>query len=560
MHRSFAVVVLLLLVCPLIAAQVPQQAPQPQPPAVQADGPSTIRALVETSRMDELRWPDFSDYRKHLVNFYGPLNWEFAWTRGGQITPQAHAVIALFERADAKGINAVDYDGSRWDARQRALSAHATDVDLARFDVAVSISLMRYISDLHIGRVNPRNLQFDLDIEAKKYYLPKLLTDIRESADPGAILVQVEPQYPEYRRLQTALAAYRQLAAESATDAVLPEKATVKVGDVYPQAAQLARMLLRLGDLTAGVNVDPKHPVYDAALAAGVKRFQTRHNLEASGTLGPKTLHQLNIPLAFRVKQIQWALERWRWAPMQFDTPPIIVNIPEFTLHAWDESGKPALDMRVVVGQAYSHQTPVFAAVMRYVVLRPYWNVPPSIQAKELVPKLTKSSNFLTRNGYEVVTADGDLVDSSTLDAATLAKLRSGALQVRQKPGANNALGLVKFIFPNQNNVYFHSTPSQELFSRSRRDFSHGCIRLEHPTKLATWVLRDQPEWTPERIEKAMKNGDPTQVNLKKPIPIMLIYTTASVAENGEVHFFEDIYGHDTTLENALAAGYPYPA
>ncbi len=559
MHRSFAVVVLLLFVCPLIAAQVPQQAPQPQPP-IPADGPSAIKALVEASRMDELRWPDFSDYRKHMVNFYQPLNWEFAWTRSGQVTPQARAVIALFEKADLKGINAVDYDGSRWDARLRALNGHVTDPDLARFDVAVSISLMRYISDLHIGRVNPRNLQFDLDIEAKKYYLPKLLTDIEESADPGTILAQIEPQYPEYHRLQTALAAYRQLAAESATDPVLPEKATVKVGEVYPQAPQLARMLLRLGDLPAAVNVDPKHPVYDAALAAGVKKFQARHNLEASGTLGPKTLHQLNIPLAFRVKQIQWALERWRWAPMQFEAPPIIVNIPEFTLHAWDDTGKPSLDMRVVVGQAYSHQTPVFAAEMKYVVLRPYWSVPPSIQAKELVPKLTKSSTFLSRNGYEVVTADGDLVDSSNLDPATLAKLRSGALQIRQKPGANNALGLVKFIFPNQNNIYFHSTPSQELFSRSRRDFSHGCIRVEFPVKLATWVLRDLPEWTPERIEKAMKNGDPTQVNLKKPIPIMLIYTTAGVDENGTVHFFEDIYGHDTTLENALAAGYPYPA
>jgi murein L,D-transpeptidase YcbB/YkuD len=315
-----------------------------------------------------------------------------------------------------------------------------------------------------------------------------------------------------------------------------------------------------MGDLAAPVSVDPKQPLYSAAIAEGVKKFQMRHGLEASGTLGPKTLHQLNIPLAFRVKQIQWALERWRWAPTQFDTPPIIVNIPEFILHGWDETGKPSLDMRVVVGKAYSHQTPVFAAEMKYVVFRPYWNVPDSIQAKEIVPKLAKSTTYLSRNGYEVVTPDGELVDSSNLDPAMLARLRTGALQVRQKPGANNALGLVKFMFPNQNNVYLHSTPQQEFFSRTRRDFSHGCIRVEFPVKLAAWVLRDQPEWTIERIEKAMKNGDPTQVNLKKPIPIMLIYTTASVDENGVVRFFEDIYGHDTTLENALAAGYPYPA
>jgi L,D-transpeptidase YcbB len=556
MHRSLSVVVFLSFVCPLVA-----QAPVQAPVAAPADAPSTIKAVVEAARLDELRWPDFSDYRTHMINFYQPLSWESAWSRGGHVTPQARSVISLFEKADAKGVNAVDYDGSRWDARLRAIEArNVTDVELARFDVAVSISLMRYISDLHIGRINPRNLRFDLDIESKKYYLPKLLTDIKDS-DSAVVLSQIEPPYPEYRRLQNTLATYRRIAAEAANESPLPEKVTIKPGEAYPQAPQLARMLRRVGDLPAGVTVNPKSLVFDVTLAAGVKRFQERHGLEASGTLGPKTLHQLNIPLSFRVKQIEWALERWRWAPMQFNTPPIIVNIPEFTLHAWDDTGKQALDMRVVVGKAFQHQTPVFAADMKYLVLRPYWNVPPSIQSAELVPKAAKSATFLSRNGYEVVTDDGELVPSESLDPATLAKLRSGALQVRQKPGANNALGLVKFMFPNQNNIYLHSTPSQELFSRTRRDFSHGCIRVEFPVKLATWVLRDQPEWTPDKIAKAMKGtGEPTQVNLKKPIPIMLIYTTAVVDENGLVRFFDDIYGHDTTLENALAGGYPYPA
>jgi len=229
-------------------------------------------------------------------------------------------------------------------------------------------------------------------------------------------------------------------------------------------------------------------------------------------------------------------------------------------LRAWNEKGETQLAMRVVVGKAYSHQTPVFAAQMQYVVLRPYWSVPSSIQAKELVPKIENSPGYLARNGYELVTPDGEAVDVARVDSDTLAKLRSFALQVRQKPGPNNALGLIKFIFPNQNNVYFHSTPSQELFSKTRRDFSHGCIRLEDPVALAQWVLRDQPEWTPESIRAHMNAGDPTQINLPKPIPIMIIYSTASVGANGEVHFFEDIYGHDETLENALAAGYPYPA
>lgn len=524
-------------------------------------GPATIRTLVEAGHDDDLRWPDFSDYRKHLVNFYEPLGYAFAWSRNGKVTPQALAVIALFESADVKGINAVDYDGSRWGARLQALSTgHPDDVALARFDVAVSASLMRYISDLHIGRINPRNLRFELDIESKKYYLPKMLTQIKDAPAPAVMLSQIEPPYEEYRRLQRALATYRQLAADAAHEAPLPDTKTIQPGEAYAAAPQLARMLRRVGDLPAAAQIDPKHLVYGGPLVAAMKQFQSRHGLTPDGVISVKTFKQLNTPLSVRVKQIQWALERWRWAPMEFDAPPIIVNIPEFVLRAWNEKGETQLAMRVVVGKAYSHQTPVFAAAMQYVVLRPYWSVPSSIQAKELIPKIAASPGYLARNGYELVTPDGQAVETDHVDADTLAKLRSFALQVRQKPGANNALGLIKFIFPNQNNVYFHSTPSQELFSKTRRDFSHGCIRLEDPVALAQWVLRDQPQWTAAEIRKHMKDGDPTQINLPKPIPIMIIYSTASVGDNGEVRFFEDIYGHDETLENALAAGYPYPA
>lgn len=547
-----AAIVLLLALLLAIVVAVPLFA--------QDAGPATIRTLVDAGRDDDLRWPDFSDYRKHLVNFYEPLNYAFAWSRNGKATPQALAVIALFESADVKGINAVDYDGSRWGARLQALGAHPDDVSLGRFDVAVSASLMRYISDLHIGRINPRNLRFELDIESKKYYLPKLLTQIKDAPDPAVMLSQIEPPYEEYRRLQRALAAYRQLAGDAAHEPPLPDDKTVKPGEPYAAAPQLARMLRRVGDLPAAAKVDPKHLAYDGALVAAVKKFQSRHGLQPDGVISIKTFKQLNTPLSFRVKQIQWALERWRWAPMEFDTPPIIVNIPEFVLRAWNEKGETQLAMRVVVGKAYSHQTPVFAASMQYVVLRPYWSVPPSIQAKELIPKIAASPGYLARNNYELVTPDGEVVDADHVDSDTLAKLRSFALQVRQKPGPNNALGLIKFIFPNQNNVYLHSTPSQELFSKTRRDFSHGCIRVEDPVALAQWVLRDQPQWTADAIRAHMKEGDPTQINLPKPIPIMIIYSTASVDETGQVHFFEDIYGHDETLENALAAGYPYPA
>jgi len=547
MRPIVAAFLLTLAVRPLTAQSVTV------PPA--NDAARRVEQLVEVSRLDELRWPDFTDYRKHLRNFYAPRGYDVAWTRDAKPTPQALAVIALFKAADVKGINAVDYDAPRWDERLRALNSSAES--LARFDLALSASVMRYISDLHIGRINPHNLRFELDIESKKYYLPRLLDEIRGSADPAAILADVEPHFEEYHRLQEALAKYRRLADDPENDVALPETKT-RPGEKYAALPQLARFLRQVGDLPANAKVDKS--VYSGAIVEAMKRFQSRHGLEPDGVLSARTFHALNVPLSLRVRQILLALERWRWMPAEFERAPIVVNVPEFILHAWSDDMKHETTMRVVVGQAYSHQTPIFEAAMRYVVFRPYWNVPPSIQQKELVPKVAKDPGYLARNGYEVVTADDKPLAIARVDAATLARLRSGALEIRQKPGPSNALGLVKFMFPNSNNVYLHSTPSQLLFSKSRRDFSHGCIRVEDPARLAAWVLRDQPQWTPERIKAAMNGKDPSQANLTKPIPIVILYSTAAVTQEGLVQFFDDIYGHDETLENALAAGYPYPA
>jgi len=526
------------------------------PPATA--GGALIQSLVETARMDELRWPDFNDYRKHLRNLYGPIGYTDIWSKGNRVTPQARAIITLFESADVKGINAADYDGPRWKERLRALDTAPNEIALARFDLALSVTLMRYISDLHIGRINPRNLHFDLDIESKKYYLPARLMTEKDAVDPVASLADVEPRYEEYQRLLGALARYRKFADDAAADKPLPVVKTLKAGQPYPALAELARMLQRVGDLDPSLPVDTKS--YKEPLVGAVKSFQARHGLEANGTIGAKTFTALNVPLSYRLRQIQWALERWRWAPMQFERPPIVVNVPEFTLRGWsDLTGKTGLAMRVVVGKAYTHSTPIFSDEMKYVVFRPYWNVPPSIQRGEIVPKLEKNPDYLAANNYEVVNNDGKSLGTS-VTPAILDRLRSTALQVRQKAGGSNALGLVKFIFPNENNVYFHSTPSQQFFYQTRRDFSHGCIRVEKPELLASWVLRDQPDWTAERIKGAM-NGkeDDRVVLLKERIPIMIIYATATVDEDGQVHFFDDIYGHDAALENALAAGYPYP-
>jgi murein L,D-transpeptidase YcbB/YkuD len=264
------------------------------------------------------------------------------------------------------------------------------------------------------------------------------------------------------------------------------------------------------------------------------------------------------VPLAWRVRQIEMALERLRWLPHLGDKRLIALNIPMFRLWAWDAippSGTPLFGMDVIVGRALGTETPVFVAEMGEVVFRPYWNVPRSILRQEVLPKIERDPDYLRREEMEIVRGPGDNAPRVDVSADTLAGLRSGILRVRQRPGPKNALGLIKFVFPNREDVYMHGTPAQALFVRSRRDFSHGCVRVADPTALAGWVLQDLPQWTPERIAAAAADTQTRHVRLPRPIQVILFYTTAAVMpEDGTIRFADDIYGHDARLDRALAA------
>jgi len=483
--------------------------------SISVSGAESVRSLVDSAVLPDLRWPDVSDYRRYLDVFYRAHNDTLVWIAGGSPTPQAIAVTRLFAGADAKGVNAVDYDGDRWTERLAAVQNAPSLESQARFDVELTATLMRYISDLHIGRVNPRSVDSLFDVTQKKYDLPQLVGSLVASSDIAAELEKVEPQFDGYRRLRSALARYRALAAEP----FVPLSTPLHVPDV-------AARLRQLGDLQG-----------DETIEDAVKHFQRRHGLDADGRVGNVTLAALNTPPGERVKQIQLSMERWRWLPSSFEVMPVIVNIPEFRLRAYGDDHKPELSMDVIVGKTFEgRQTPVFAETMEYVVFRPYWNVPPSIQKNEIEPKAAEDPSYLSRNGYERVNGS-----------------------IRQKPGPDNALGNVKFLFPNPLNIYFHDTSARELFSLTKRAFSHGCIRVSKPAELAAWVLRDEPKWTPEAIENAMTKGPiDAHVKVRRPIPVLILYTTATVREDGTVYFFEDIYGNDTQLADALAEGYPY--
>jgi L,D-transpeptidase YcbB len=533
------------------------------PQQLSPDGQAALRAIIQAGNLPGMRWPNFSDYIPLVDSFYKSGGDSLPWINGMQPTSQAQQAIAVLMNADQEGLSAEDYEGSHWQdrlAKLKPLTPQPSETDALQFDVALTVSVMRYSSDLHIGKVNPKHFDFGFDVKAKRYDLPEFLRkDLVNSSDVAVELQQLEPPYPGYRRTLQALRNYIQLAKEYEGKPLPAAGKTIAPGDSYSALPQLGYFLQLVGDLPKDVKLAPDETVYQGALVDAVKHFQSRHGRDADGRINAQTLADLNVPLSSRVRQMQLTLERWRWIPLSYKNGAIVTNIPEFRLRAYDENFKMVLSMNVVVGKAYDHNTPVFENALEYVVFRPYWNVPYSIAKAEFLPHIARDPDYLAKKGFEVVDSRQQVVTSGAVSPEVLQQLRAGKLFVRQPPGPKNSLGLVKFIFPNDHNVYMHDTPAQEFFSKSRRDFSHGCIRLGKPEDLAVYVLRDNPAWNRDRIRAAMNGGTTQQVNLARPIPVLIVYGTVVVPENGTVHFYDDIYGHDASLEKVLDKGYPYP-
>jgi len=559
------------------AESVWAQGPTPVPQAIvmpSGGGPPSalsaeLKTLVASGKLADLIYPDFSNDQGEIASFYLDGGYAPVWFVGGKLTPQATELIQRFESAQMKGLNPDDYDGPRWTARVQAIqaaypsggqtpSAQATDL-AARFDLAMTVAAVRYFGDLHSGRVNPDHLQFSFNRGGESLDLSQFLRErVIDAEDMNSVIAQAEPPFQGYQRAEAALADYLALAKQGDGQPLALLAKSVRPGDDYPALPQLAVRLNQLGDWPSGNPLPGAGGKYSGPAVAAVEHFQRRMGLAPDGVIGKGTIAALNVPLSHRVMELELALERYRWIPPQFDQAPVIVNIPEFRLRTMRTQPGWYLSMNVVVGRAYRHQTPVFTGDMKYVIFRPYWNVPLSIQFNELIPKIRRDPNYLAANNYEVVDSSQNVVTDGTVSDAVLAQLRNGSLFIRQKPGPKNALGLVKFIFPNSYNVYLHSTPAPELFSKARRDFSHGCIRVQDPAALAAWVLRDKPGWDLAKIQATMNGTQTVQVNLDHPIPVLIIYTTAVVEPDGQVHFFDDIYGYDKKLEQVLAGGYPY--
>jgi murein L,D-transpeptidase YcbB/YkuD len=361
----------------------------------------------------------------------------------------------------------------------------------------------------------------------------------------------VEPAFVQYGRLKSALTHYRKLAHD---DALLPVRGveTVREGDRYSDVPRLARLLTALGDLPTALPVDGD--VYGPPLVDAVRRFQARHGLSVDGVLGRSTFRQLNVPLSRRVLQLELALERLRWLPHAPQGRFLVVNVPAFRLVAFEAAtdDRPVLQMRVVVGRAARTRTPLFADAIRYVIFRPFWYPPRSIITNEILPAVRRNPRYLAAQALDLVARGDDRATPLPATAANLGRLARGTLALRQRAGPHNALGRLKFVFPNSYDVYLHDTPARELFARPRRDFSHGCIRVEDAAELADFVLARQGGWTRERIEQAMNGERTMRVDLPGPVPVFIYYTTAIVRHDGTVEFFEDVYGKDDPLDRAL--------
>jgi len=534
------------------------QAPERQ--SLSTQGVNQLHAIEDAAELSGLRWPNFADDQTEVKEFYDSYGNSLPWIRGSTPTSQARTLIQILKSAETKGLRAEDYDGPRWNERLAIFDASAPpqEAEMIRFDVALTVSAMRYISDLHMGRVNPRLFHSGLDINRQKFDLSEFLRlKVVDARDLPAVMATVEPPFPAYHRAVKALNEYIALARRENEEPLPRPAKTIKPGNPYAGVPQLAKRLQLLGDLPGQDNAVANATTYAGNLVSGVKHFQIRHGLDPTGQIDTPTFRQLNTPLSRRVVQLQLTLERWRWLPHQFDRPPIIVNIPEFRLHANNDSYQWAFSTKVVVGKSYRHKTPVLASQLKYVIFRPYWNVPLSIQRQELLPDIEKDPAYLAKHSYEIVDRSGQVVSDGEVTEQMEEQLQSGDLAIRQRPGPENSLGLVKFVFPNPYDVFMHDTPARQLFSRPRRDFSHGCIRVENPAGLAAWVLRDQPEWTPENIRAAMDGEETMRVLLPHPIPVLILYSTAVVEENGEVHFYSDIYRQDAALEQALTGKYP---
>lgn len=487
----------------------------------------TVEEFIQSGQVDTLT-------ARYLRSFYNSRNYQYAWFNKDGLTEQGNSFWNLLN-----SFISFSKDSSLFDKKLAERLSEFAEVDsnftyekkkLSATDLALTRQFFIYAKVAYAGKVDPYDL---------KWFIPRRKVDALALLDSllqrkGTALDAWEPMNANYKALKNELIRFNDIADKGDWQPiVLEKKKMLKPGDSSAAIRLVKKRLQRTGEYQSW----DTSALYDSVLATAVKKSQLGFGLNADGIIDATLVSALNVPVKTRVEQLLINLERMRWLPENPVPDKIIVNIPEFKLHVFEQN-KEVFSMAIVVGKEGS-STVIFSDKLKYVVFSPYWNVPASIVRHEIVPAMNRNRGYLARNNMEVTG-------------------RSGSLPVvRQKPGGKNALGRVKFLFPNNYNIYFHDTPAKELFKREKRAFSHGCIRLEDAEKMARYLLRNQPEWTAEKIKEAMSLSKEKWVSLKEPVPVYISYFTAWVDGSGALQFRDDIYGHDREMAQRM---FPHPS
>ena len=484
-----------------------------------------------------------------LQSLYAERLYRPAWSTNTGLLPQADILLEAIRHAQQEGLRPADYflaviEPQLAQMRQQTVpSAFPHPEQLAALDLLLSAAFVSYGTDLLLGRMTP---PVHDDSEGRAQSEAMLRRVVREALETGQIraaLHSLLPLHAGYHRLRQALAHYRQLAAQGGWPSIA-DGPLLRLGDRHAQIITLRQRLGITGDL---VSVPPVGlDLFDETLERAVRAFQERHGLDVDGVVGPTTRVALNVPVETRVQQIAVNMERWRRLPQHLGARYLVVNIPNFTLDVVEQD-RVVMSMRTVVGTP-QQRTPVFSDLVTSVVLSPYWRIPSSIAHQEILPRLRREPGYLATQHIKLWRGQGaeaQEVDARRIDWSAVTA-RHFDYSLRQEPGPANALGRIKFLFPNSYSVYMHDTPQRTLFARSVRAFSHGCVRLEQPIALAEYLLRHEPYWTRDRILATIARGVERYVLLPEAFPVHLVYWTAWVTDTGTLHFRPDIYGHDT--------------
>ncbi len=523
----------------------------------------------------------------------------FVWLGSSESLNLVEQALQNLEQAEQSGLHANDYGAvalrRAWN--QLLCHRHQGFDDYARFDLGLSLSMLHFLSDLRFGRIDPATIHFDLNPQRNLDSLVMLILSVTAKNQVNKLSELAEPQYPPYRQLKLALKRYRHL--ENQTLPYLTFSHSIEPGESNPHILELKQTLQTLGFLSkankpsvassetmlaetspvkspenapgsetfkmAATLLEPpektNEDLYSGSVVEAVKQFQRQHGLAADGVIGRQTLAALNTPVKQRITQLELAMEHWRWLPtLDPDLPLILVNIPAFHLWVYPNSNlsQPAkLDMKVIVGMAKENQTPVFTGRLQYLEFGPYWNIPWKIAVKEVLPKVQQDPEYLARHNMELVKDFHVNTQVLPVTESFSDDLINGRIHIRQRPGPGNALGQIKFIFPNHHAVYLHDTPAHRLFFKSRRDLSHGCVRVEQPTQLAEYILGNANNWQKKDVLQALHKRKNRRVRVKQRFQVLLFYNTADVID-GKTYFYPDIYRLDQQLVERLQQHHRY--